>query len=422
MASTVGDWVNANSYEELKENNKQSSSGEKEAQTGGGGGSLSLQINVDLNDNDMNQRDSIDSNSPKSPKTPVRHSAGKKSQEQVAFAYKHASGEQDYFYIAAHWMDLFNDALQDPDEATWISNYTILHYAVTKSNEKLLHYILEAPQCPKAFFNYLHLIDDFGKKPIDHLANAKGVISKAKKPMADYIQKFMDCITVVENDKEKEYQDIKVNGPLHKRKSTANLSDSDSGVIIDSSGKVLQVATGEEEVDLTNIMTAYEVETLIPTEYKKPFKVVNGSAWKNYTGKWPKDESLLHWAAKMGHTDICRYLVMVLHADAEEEDGKGRTAIQLAKSKKHRELARSLHTKQFPTERDQPKQRRSGGSNRSSVRSSVSTNADSEVSPTSSVANSPTNSAANSPTAGKKSPKSSRPGTATGSRPTSPNK
>jgi len=299
-----------------------------------------------------------------SPKTPVRIHKGRKSQQPVAFAYRSPSGNLESFEINEHWMELFVAAIANPD-VKWVSNYSILHYAVTKSNQTLLDYILESPDSPPQFKHYLHLIDDFGKKPADHAANAKGRISISKEPMFLTLQKAMErhpapaCGACYDAEKEAEYQDIKENGPIHKRKSQ-QLSDSENdGVVIDGSGRAVPIETGASQVDMTNIMTAYEVETEIPADYRKPFKTMSSGSWKSYAGKWPKDENLLHWAAKMGRTEICRYLVLVLNGDPQEENGKGQSAIQVAKTKRHRDLAKCLHTGIFPTEAASPRQKAS---------------------------------------------------------------
>ena len=57
-----------------------------------------------------------------------------------------------------------------------------------------------------------------------------------------------------------------------KQKKAFNLDEA----INDGSGG-FQIALGEDEVDLTNIMTPYEVECLIPSDYKKAFKVISSA-------------------------------------------------------------------------------------------------------------------------------------------------
>merc|ERR1719343_361931 len=104
------------------------------------------------------------------------------------------------------------------------------------------------------------------------------------------------------------------------------------------------IATGESGPDLTNIMTAYEVEEQLPADMRKNFKIVAKSTFENYVGGWTKGESPLHWAASRGRTDICRMLIILLKADPEAQDDKGRSAIRLAKAKKHHALAKMLHT------------------------------------------------------------------------------
>merc|ERR1712060_633267 len=114
----------------------------------------------------------------------------------------------------------------------------------------------------------------------------------------------------------------------------------------------IAIASGESGPDLTNIMTAYEVESLLPKDMHKNFKIVAKSGFDNYVGGWTKGESPLHWAASRGRVDICRMLCLVLKADPEKDDDKGRSAIKVAKIKKHHALAKMLHTLEFPIERD----------------------------------------------------------------------
>merc|ERR1712232_979101 len=95
-----------------------------------------------------------------------------------------------------------------------------------------------------------------------------------------------------------------------------------------------------------------EGEAVLPEALRKNFKIVAKSGFDNFTGGWPKGESPLHWAAARGKVDVCRMLVLVLKADPEAEDDKGRSSIKMAKTKKHHQLAKMLHTLDFPIERD----------------------------------------------------------------------
>jgi hypothetical protein len=55
----------------------------------------------------------------------------------------------------------------------------------------MCEFLLESPECKK-FADYVHEMDDFYEKPIDHLCNSKGNVPVSKKPLADYLQYFMD--------------------------------------------------------------------------------------------------------------------------------------------------------------------------------------------------------------------------------------
>jgi hypothetical protein len=49
----------------------------------------------------------------------------------------------------------------------------------------MCEFLLEAPECEGLFTSMVHAVDDFYKKPIDHLTNNKGVVAKAKVQLAD---------------------------------------------------------------------------------------------------------------------------------------------------------------------------------------------------------------------------------------------
>jgi len=275
------------------------------------------------------------------------------SYSQITFLNRH--GHQESFTVCKHWGDWVLEAL---DRATrglgdkkWVSDFTPLHYACQKNNAALVKFLLEAPECGAHFRHWVHVVDDFFEKPLDHLCNAKGAVPKTKQSLADYVISFMNVQPFDRQDpKEVQYQDIKLHGPLHLRKSEEEKMDLSK--MVDATGQEIVIASGETGPDLTNVMTPYEVEENLPSDMRKNFKVVAKSGFDNFTGNWTKGESPLHWAASRGRTDICRMLILVLKANPESEDDKGRTAIKLAKTKKHHQLAKMLHTLDFPIERD----------------------------------------------------------------------
>lgn len=307
---------------------------------------------------------------PASPQAIFYKTAPKKSLKKLSSAEKQAShhaivdfhftklnGAHDCFALGDHECDLLADALKASKEGTklkpFISNFTPLHYACQKHNEKMCEFLLDSPEC-RNFANWVHVVDDFDKKPIDHLCNHKGQVPAKIQHLAQYIEKKMKGIKADPKDKrEILYQDIKLNGPLEKRQKPKSGGIIDTSRMVDASGKAIQIAQGETGPDLTNIMTAYEVEALLPADMKKNFKIVAKSGFDNFVGSWTKGESPLHWAASRGKVDVCRMLVISLNGDPESmEDDKGRTPIAIAKAKKHHALAKMLHTKDFPIERD----------------------------------------------------------------------
>lgn len=277
----------------------------------------------------------------------------------VEITFINARGKPDAFFVCEHWCDFVTQALKEAKEKgacrfKWVSNFTALHYAVSKYNVKMCEFLLEAPECGDYFKNYVNVVDDFYEKPIDHLCNAKHEVVKAKQPLADYLLFWMGRFPAkMSCPREQLYQDIRKNGPFHLRKKEKKDQSDKKRQIAEQQAEMMQnVASGESGPNLTSIMTEYEVEQMLPADMKKHFKVAAKTGLDAYTGNWVKGESPLHWAAIRGHVDVCRMLVMVLRANPEKEDDKGRSAIKLAKLKKHAALAKMLHTQEFPVERD----------------------------------------------------------------------
>ncbi len=302
--------------------------------------------------------------------TPTKTSARQNMKAQadrtgsyVEITYLRKCGSEETFTICVHWLDFLSEALrrarapkspstQQAEPYRWISNFNALHYAASKNNLKLAEFLLEAPECENFFRSFVHQVDDFYEKPLDHLCNAKGVVPKSKQVFADFLLKYMNEFPADPAcEREILYQDIKLHGPLHLRENKNDAGDM-SNVAGEGGIDLSNVASGESGVDLTNIMTSYEVENVLPSDMRKNFKVVQKSGFDNFTGSWTKGESPLHWAAARGKVDVCRMLILSLKGDPEAEDDKGRSAIKCAKIKKHHALAKMLHSLDFPIERD----------------------------------------------------------------------
>jgi len=95
-----------------------------------------------------------------------------------------------------------------------------------------------------------------------------------------------------------------------------------------------------------DMLTVYEAEAQVPAEYKKCFKMMANGGWSAMAGRWPcQGQTVLHWAARNGKDELCRFIMEEYHVDAHEEDGSGHSAIYHAKLKRHRRLAKKLISK-----------------------------------------------------------------------------
>jgi len=80
--------------------------------------------------------------------------------------------------------------------------------------------------------------------------------------------------------------------------------------------------------------------SFLPAPQFESLKQVEIRGWRHM--EWEENFTLLHWAAKVGQGDLCRYLVE-LGADVHHVNAQGRSAVDLAQENGHTKLAAQLH-------------------------------------------------------------------------------
>jgi len=82
-----------------------------------------------------------------------------------------------------------------------------------------------------------------------------------------------------------------------------------------------------------------EFERRIPDQYMKVLEQIRTHGWRAMS--WRDGFTMLHWASKHGHEDVCKYLVN-LDANPSDKDGQGRSPIDMATTAGHQDLAITL--------------------------------------------------------------------------------
>lgn len=212
----------------------------------------------------------------------------------------------------------------------WCSGFTILHYAAKKNNSELIQFLVNSVGAN------VHCVDDFMKKPIDYACPRK------RDSVFTLLKLVMDLTPITDEEAEKKYQYHKD----HEHDKAEKVKP--CGLNIDALFEREDIATGDfKEKKDENLISMYEVEQKAPAEYKKAIKAIStGMDWNAGVGKWPNGTTLLHWAARAGEEDICKLCIVAFKADPQEEDPKsGKSAVDLARLKKHRKLAKKLAAK-----------------------------------------------------------------------------
>lgn len=241
--------------------------------------------------------------------------------------------EAHNFGLCEHYSKLLHTAKEIGfKNVKWPTNFTLFHLAAKKNNKDFLEFLL------KNDFDDLHTIDDFGKKPIDYACPHK------RDSVFGYLQTMMSIMKAKPTEMEKKYQAIKagtwVDPEKQKKKEVSRHVNCMAEILERDDIAVGDMPGANKNQDL---MSAYEAELLVPAEFKKCFKTLANGNWAAMEGKWPKGgETVLHWGARHGKDELCKFLVLEYGADPKEEDGNGHDSIYYAKLKRHRKLAKAL--------------------------------------------------------------------------------
>lgn len=239
--------------------------------------------------------------------------------------------EAHHFGLCDHYAKLLDQAKEVGfKNINWPTNFTMFHLAAKKNNKEFIEWLVRND------FDDLHTIDDFGKKPIDYAC------PKKRDSVHAMLHAMMMCIKPANTPQEQKYQAIKAGTYVDPEKAQKKESKKMSmAEILQSPDIALGDVPGANKP--SDMMTAYEAETIVPVEYKKCFKMMSQGGWQAMEGKWPhQGTTVLHWAARNGKEELCHFLVVEYNADAKEEDGSGHDAIYHAKLKRHRKLAKKL--------------------------------------------------------------------------------
>lgn len=240
--------------------------------------------------------------------------------------------DRDSFGLSSHYHDKLvqleeNDFRESSRDA---SGFTLMHLAAKKNNADLINYLYESNAKLE-----LQMVDDFGRKPVDCCNK------NMKDSVYNLLLKLMDTVDK-DDEMEKKYEAFKNarKSEIAERKSKKESSKMELKMMM----KNPEIAKGEGIKEEHNTgCNMDEVEMMAPPEYKKVCKIVAKGGWNNV--KWPKGQTLLHWAARKGHEDICKYLIFEFDANPTTEDDKGKTPIDMAKLGKHRKLMVALRKK-----------------------------------------------------------------------------
>lgn len=238
-----------------------------------------------------------------------------------------ACDEENHFGLCEHYASQLDRALEVGfGNINWHCGFNLHHLAAKRNSMELLQFLLSQDVVP------VHAIDEFGKKPIDYAC------SKKRDTVYYMLESVMRHVPAPDTEAEAEYQDAK-NGICKIKKEKSK----DTGLKnVAETASMENVAEGAVALKRpADLMSAYEAEQACPPEYAKIAKQLsNGAAWE--TIQWPRGTSLLHWAARNGKDELCRYLVFEYRVDTRAEDVCGRSSIYYAKLKKHRKLAKKL--------------------------------------------------------------------------------
>jgi len=241
--------------------------------------------------------------------------------------------EAHHFGLCEHYGMLLDKAKDIGFEnVKWPTGFTLFHLAAKKNNSAFIDWLKYND------LGEIHAIDDFGKKPIDYACPHK------KDSVFAQIEKLMREAPAAMTGEELRYEAIK-DGTYVAPKKEKKKTDMSNIAEMMASGLIADGGNGNNRP--TDLITAYEAEQMVPSDYKKCFKKLGGLPWGEMKVQkfWPNGTSMLHWAARNGKDELCRFLIIEFKADPMEEDACGHSAVYHAKLKKHRKLAKRLITR-----------------------------------------------------------------------------
>lgn len=101
----------------------------------------------------------------------------------------------------------------------------------------------------------------------------------------------------------------------------------------DANPKMKQFGVEQKKWNITTDLTMGQVLAMVPPEYKKALEKVERRGWHNT--QWDRGYTLLHWAARTGSLDLCKFFIVSESADPYKEDERGLKPKDHAAKKKH---------------------------------------------------------------------------------------
>lgn len=103
-------------------------------------------------------------------------------------------------------------------------------------------------------------------------------------------------------------------------------------------------------------MTMDDARKLVPADYLPALQKVERKGWNGT--KWDRGYTLLHWAARYGNLDLCKFFIASCAADPLAEDDRGLKPVDHAMRKEHREVVEFLRELEVK-DADSPQQKES---------------------------------------------------------------
>lgn len=101
-------------------------------------------------------------------------------------------------------------------------------------------------------------------------------------------------------------------------------------------------AVGGGPYDIQTTLNMDQVLRMIPPEYKKALEKVRNRGWDNT--KWDRGYTLLHWSARKGDLELCKFFIAAVQARPNCKDDRGLTPKDHASKKGHAEIVHFFET------------------------------------------------------------------------------